>query len=123
MPVIRLLSLPLPKEKKAAIAPRLYEEALKDIKVPHIEIFFEECEDIWSFGKPVTENRSMTCIVEAGVIASDALEDMAVRMMNVLRQELDNPKYGFVLVYHVNDDDHVTYDDEILSRRRKRLNI
>jgi hypothetical protein len=121
MPIIKFMSNPLPMEKKEAIAPAVYAEAVKFLHIPHIEVFFEEYDAFWAFGKKETEGKSMACIADGPEPGAEKMEALSASFMKILQTELGKPDLGFTLIYHANDDTHVYVDGELLRDRKARM--
>lgn len=121
MPVVRFKSTKLPEEKKDDIATKAYEELVKVLHIPHIEIFFDEYEAVYAFGKKFNEYDGIDCIIEGPEISPENLSALSTSLMDVFRNCLNNPKLNFTAIYHVNDDYHVTLNEKILAQHRKEI--
>jgi hypothetical protein len=121
MPIIKFMSNPIPMEQKEVIAPKAYAELLKVLHVPHIEIFFEEYDALWAFGKKETQGNSVACVADGPEPGAEGVEALSSALMNIFRAELGKPDLGFTLVYHANDDTHVYVDGELLRERKARM--
>ena len=121
MPIIRFKGTKISEEKKDVIAEKAYEELVKVLHIPHIEIFFDEYDAVYSFGKKFEEYDGISCIMEGPEIGSERLSDLSKALMGIFRTELEKPEMSFTAVYHVNDNDHVTLDGKILKQHRKEI--
>lgn len=121
MPVVVFKSSKLDEKVKDNIALEAYEILSKSLHIPHIELFFDEYEAVYAFGKKHQNYAGADCIVEGPKIAPNELKDLSYNLMKIFRKEMNDENFNFTLVYHENDDNHVTLNEELLAEHRKKL--
>ena len=123
MPSIRILSNPFPAETKEALARTLSADLKRVLKVPVIEVYFQETDVFYVLTNKFTihdgsvEPGSVTMIINGPVREQAVLQEVCEALTSGFRQTLGKPDFEVITVYHDIDGDFIGSNGTILSLR------
>ena len=123
MPSIDIKTLKLDKQIKDSIAKAVYQETKKVIKIPSIEIYFNEYDSFYANGKP-TEQNFITISFDGPIIPQEMITELCRVTHEAVKSIIDNCS-NINFVYHVNGHSNVGHGGKLLAElfhtRNKKL--
>lgn len=120
MPSLRILTNPLQEEIKTAVAKILTKDTKEILKVPVVEVFFQEYHDFFINGSKQSSG-FVTIIVEGPCVGKDVLVNLCATITDSFKKTCGDYECDISFVYHPNDHEHVGVNGLLLTDRRKLL--
>ena len=120
MPSLRILTNPLQEEAKIAIAELLTKDTREILKVPIVEVFYQEYPGIFVNGSKQSSG-FVTIIVEGPCVEKDVLVDYCATITDSFKKTCGDYECDISFVYHPNDHEHVGANGVLLTDRKKLL--
>lgn len=118
MPVVTFKGTKIAEEKRDRIAERAYRALVNTLRIPHIELFFDEYDAVYSCGKKQIAFACTDCVIEGPELEAERFSALTSELMGIFRDVLEQPDFGLTAVYHVNDGAHVSLNGKTLEQRR-----
>ena len=113
MPSIDIKTLKLDTEVKKNIAEKIFQEVKSVIKIPSIEIYFNEYDTIYANGKP-TQKNFITISFDGPVIPQEMITQLCVVTYETIKSIINNCS-NINFVYHANEHSHVGHEGKLLA--------
>ena len=126
MPSIRILSNPFPAETKEALARTLSADLKRVLKVPVIEVYFQETDVFYVLTSKFTihdksvEPGAATLIINGPVREQAVLQEVCAALTAGFREVVGKPDFEVITVYHEIDGDYIGSNGTIHSLRGRR---
>ena len=113
MPSIDIKTLKLNTKIKDSIAEEVYQKTKKVIKIPSIEIYFNEYDSFYANGKP-TEQNFITISFDGPVLPQEMITELCKVTHEAVKSIIDNCS-NINFVYHANEHSHVGHEGKLLA--------
>jgi phenylpyruvate tautomerase PptA (4-oxalocrotonate tautomerase family) len=117
MPIINIKTLKLNQEKKNLIAEKIYETTCNIIKIPDIEIYFNEYDSYYIRGKLYnTENPVITVEIQGPKIEKDTLSELSKSINEIIVTTIGDLSFKInYFAYHFLENDKFAISGKLLS--------
>ncbi|OOM06390.1 hypothetical protein [Clostridium saccharobutylicum] len=122
MPIINIKTLKLKQEKKNLIAEKIYETTCNIIKIPDIEIYFNEYDSYYIRGKLYdTENPVITVEIQGPEIEKDTISELSKGINEIIVNTIGDSNFKInYFVYHFLENDKFAISGKLLSELLKK---
>jgi hypothetical protein len=116
MPCVKVMSAEIAPERKGPLAKRLCGDMKKFLNAPVMEVFYLNLDGAYANGE---ENTGAHAIleVEGPDISKDVVSRLGIALCESFQAESGYEECHSVVVYHVNDKDHVCTKEGLLSEK------